>query len=44
MYGAYCAGFPIYNAKAEKKGAIFGQTENAFASGDGKAHYNTVCR
>ena len=28
--------FPIYNAKAEKNGAIFGQTENAFASGDGK--------
>ena len=40
MYGADML-FPIYNAKAEKNGAIFGQTENAFASGDGKA--NTVC-
>lgn len=35
MYGADML-FPIYNAKAEKNGAIFGQTENAFASGDGQ--------
>ena len=42
MYGADML-FPIYNAKAEKNGAIFGQTENAFASGDGKALTNTVC-
>ena len=41
MYGADML-FPIYNAKAEKNGAIFGQTENAFASGDGKALTNTV--
>lgn len=42
MYGADML-FPIYNAKAEKNGAIFGQTENAFASGDGRALTNTVC-
>ena len=42
MYGADML-FPIYNAKAEKNGAIFGQTENAFASGDGKVLTNTVC-
>ena len=42
MYGADML-FPIYNAKAEKNGAIFGQTENAFASGDGKALTDTVC-
>ena len=42
MYGADML-FPIYNAKAEKNGVIFGQTENAFASGDGKALTNTVC-
>ena len=42
MYGADML-FPIYNPKAEKNGAIFGQTERAFASGDGKELTNTVC-
>ena len=42
MYGADML-FPIYNPKSEKNGAIFGQTERAFASGDGKTLTNTVC-
>ena len=32
MYGADML-FPIYNARPRRNGAIFGQTENAFASG-----------
>lgn len=42
MYGADML-FPIYNPKAEKNGAVFGQTERAFASGNGKELTNTVC-
>ena len=42
MYGADML-FPIYNPKAEKNGAIYGQTERAFASGNGKELTNTVC-
>ena len=42
MYGADML-FPIYNPKAEKNGAIYGQTERAFASGDGRELTNTVC-
>ena len=42
MYGADML-FPIYNPKSEKNGAIFGQTENAFASGNGDELLNTVC-
>lgn len=42
MYGADML-FPIYNPKSEKNGAIFGQTENAFASGNGDELLDTVC-
>lgn len=42
MYGADML-FPIYNPKAEKNGAIYGQTERAFASGDGRELTDTVC-
>ena len=36
--------FPIYNPMAEKNGAIFGQVERTFDSGDGDVLLDTVCR
>lgn len=47
MYGMAAFGtqmlFPIYNPMAEKNGAIFGQVERAFDSGDGDVLLDTVC-
>lgn len=47
MYGTAAFGtdmlYPIYNPKAEKNGAIFGQVERAFASGDPQQVEQTVC-
>jgi hypothetical protein len=47
MYGTTIFGanmlFPIYNAKAESNGAIFGQVERAFQSSDSHKVLNTIC-
>ena len=47
MYGMAAFGtqmlFPIYNPMAEKNGAIFGQVERTFDSGDGDVLLDTVC-
>lgn len=42
MYGANML-YPIYNPQAEKNGAIFGEVERAFASGDDDELLNVVC-
>lgn len=47
MYGTAAFGlrmlYPIYNPMAEKNGAIFGEVERAFDSGDGATLLDTVC-
>lgn len=47
MYGMAAFGshmlYPIYNPMAEKNGAIFGDVERAFDSGDSTTLLNTVC-
>ncbi|RBP97900.1 hypothetical protein CRD60_04785 [Bifidobacterium aemilianum] len=47
MYGATVFGgrmlYPIYNPMIEKNGAIFGQVERAFGSGDKPTLLGTVC-
>lgn len=47
MYGMTLFGtnmlYPIYNPMAEKNGAIFGEVERAFDSGDAQTLLTTVC-